>query len=84
MSFNTFIKIKLLTYTMLVMLIVAFLSLLPPILVAYYLESGFWRFILVGLISIISVTSFSFIVGLNMEEKKIAINYISKIKSKFL
>ena len=79
-----FIKIKLLTYTILVMLIVAFLSLLPPVLVAYYLESGFWRFILVGLISIISVTSFSFIVGLNMEEKKIAINYISKIKSKFL
>lgn len=47
-----FIKIKLLTYTMAVMLIVTFLSLLPPILVVYYLEPGFWRFILVGLISI--------------------------------
>lgn len=66
------------------LIFVTFVSALPPLLLFITMEPGYTRFILICIVSVVSSLSTIYYIGCNVNERRIIISQIKKIKNKII
>ena len=57
------------------------ISIIFPLFIMYVMEEGFLRFVVVSIISLLSVGIATFFVGLNKSERELCMSYYYKVKA---